>query len=445
MVAVLLTTTIYIHLAVTLGKDENHRVIIWDMFGYYLYLPAMFIYHDLKDLDFMPEIHTEYNSADGKTEYGTTRQPNGNRVMKYTAGLSILYSPFFFAAHEYAKRSVYKADGFSRPYQFALVLCGLFYALLGLLVLGSVLLHFFKDWIVALVIVLIAFGTNYYFYVVDEGMMSHNYLFLMLALVLWATIQWHRKPTLGYAVVLGVALGFSILIRPTEVLFAIIPIMWGIRGARDLSPQLIKFKSNWPHLMITGLFVALICSIQLTYWKYATGHLVYFSYKGEGGFNFLQPHIWQGLFSFKKGWLVYTPVMVFALLGIWFMRRQLPEFLPGILIFSVLYIYVVFSWNPWWYGGSFGMRAMVQTYALYSIPLACLATYVYRKWHRAVLFSIICSFFIYMNLYQSWQRQHNIIHWEDMHRDWYWDVFLKEEHSKRFSYWQPEQGLPNIQ
>lgn len=221
--------------------------------------------------------------------------------------------------------------------------------------------------------------------------------------------------------------------------------MWGIRGARDLSPQLIKFKSNWPHLMITGLFVALICSIQLTYWKYATGHLVYFSYKGEGGFNFLQPHIWQGLFSFKKGWLVYTPVMVFALLGIWFMRRQLPEFLPGILIFSVLYIYVVFSWNPWWYGGSFGMRAMVQTYALYSIPLACLATYVYRKWHRAVLFSIICSFFIYMNLYQSWQRQHNIIHWEDMHRDWYWDVFLKEEHSKRFSYWQPEQGLPNIQ
>lgn len=433
LIAVLLTILVYSIIAISLDKHTKHRVIIWDMFGYYAYLPATFIYNDLEDLEFVPDMHVKYMSADGQTEYGTTRQPNGKRVMKYTAGLSILYSPFFFLGHAIANHTNHDADGFSKPYQFAMVLCSLFYACIGLLVIRAVLLYFFNDWVAALVIILIAFGTNYYFYVVDEGMMAHNYLYLLLGLLILATIRWHEKPSLGYALLIGFALGMSILIRPTEVLFSIVPVMWGISSRHDLIPQVQKFLQHWKHVLIAGLVIILICSVQAVYWKYATGQWLYYSYKGEGHFDFRAPHIWQGLFSFRKGWFVYTPLMLFAIIGIWYMRRQLPQFLPGIIIFSILYIYVVFSWNPWWYGGSFGMRSMVQTYALFSIPLACFITAIFTSRFRGMLFALVCGFLIYLNLFQSWQRQHNIIHWENMNREWYWDVFLSKEHSKEFS------------
>jgi hypothetical protein len=104
------------------------------------------------------------------------------------------------------------------------------------------------------------------------------------------------------------------------------------------------------------------------YWKYITGELFFNSYVGEQ-FYFNNSHVLKGLFGFRKGWLIYTPIMLFSILGIYFLRNQLKHFFASISITLFIYIFVIFSWWCWWYGGSFGQRAMIDIYPLLAIPL----------------------------------------------------------------------------
>ena len=94
-----------------LGRSE--ATISWDVSGYYLYLPATFIYKDLKNLDFYNDVRDKYNfTPDFQQAY--LHRENGNYVMKYSMGQAIHLAPFFFCAHLYAINSeIYQADGYS--------------------------------------------------------------------------------------------------------------------------------------------------------------------------------------------------------------------------------------------------------------------------------------------------------------------------------------------
>jgi len=92
-----------------------------DGMGYYLYLPALFIYNDIGDYTATFEVLKQYqpNQADPREDiYGFRESPTGKVVNKYPVGGAILQAPFFFAAHLFAvSSSTYAADGFSLPYQ----------------------------------------------------------------------------------------------------------------------------------------------------------------------------------------------------------------------------------------------------------------------------------------------------------------------------------------
>jgi hypothetical protein len=128
--AIIILTTIFTS-RIWLGSN---RVINWDVSCYYAYLPAIFIFHDPK-LNFIKENPDEY--ANRITAYKTE---TGGRVIKMTMGLSLLYSPFFFAAHIIAPFTKYPADGYSEPYRLALLLSSLFFNVLGLVLLRKLLL-----------------------------------------------------------------------------------------------------------------------------------------------------------------------------------------------------------------------------------------------------------------------------------------------------------------
>lgn len=118
------------------------NILSWDVFGYYLYLPLTFIYHDLglNNENIIHEIIDKYHNS--ATFYQAIKLPAGNYVMKYSMGMSILYSPFFFIGHLYAKLSSYPADGFSLPYQYAVFFCGQVFTVTGIVVLRKVLIRF---------------------------------------------------------------------------------------------------------------------------------------------------------------------------------------------------------------------------------------------------------------------------------------------------------------
>jgi len=121
------------------------------------------------------------------------------------------------------------------------------------------------------------------------------------------------------------------------------------------------------------------------------------------------------LFGFRKGWLIYIPIMLFALVGIWHIYKTKKEYYLSILLFTIIYIYVAFSWWCWWYGGSYGQRVMIDIYPVLALPLAAFLKNIFelRKSSKQIWISVI-SFLTLLNLFQTTQAKFNIIHYDSM-------------------------------
>ncbi|MBI1224779.1 MAG: hypothetical protein GC192_06045 [Bacteroidetes bacterium] len=427
-------------------RPGTEATLAWDVSGYYLYLPATFIYHDLKQVKFLPTIIGKYQPS--FTPDQVIPAENGNQVMKYSSGMAVLYLPFFAIGHGLAKLTNYPADGFSLPYQAAVHLGGVFMAILGLWFLRKTLLHYFPDRIVGWVLLLISLGTNFFNYATFDAANAHGWLFMLLALLTYLTIRWYERPKLRITIGIGACIGLAALVRPTEILFAIVPLLWGIGSLSEFQQRLNFFKKNYLQLFVAASVTAAIGFIQLAYWKYVSGHWFVYSY-GEQGFSFLEPNFSNVFFSYKKGWLVYTPLMLFALLGFLplNLKREsnyetsesgLSTEIKGkrlststsnikfsILLFFLLNTWVVCAWDIWWYGGAFGQRAMIQSYPLLAFPLAAFLVFVGKKTWRQWMFGPLLAGCVVLNLFQTYQA-----HWgpwdpEAMNRAFYWRIFAK--------------------
>lgn len=157
--------------------------------------------------------------------------------------------------------------------------------------------------------------------------------------------------------------------------------------------------------------------IQLAYWKYASGHWLVYSYEDQG-FSWLKPHVKNYLFSYRTGWLVYTPMMLFAIIGLVPLFKRRLHFW-AVAVFSLLNLYIVMSWDIWWFGG----RAMVQSYAVWAFPFAAflesLDTARWKKWAVYPLFAV----FIYYNLWWTHQAHRGgLIDPYNMTKGYFWAV-----------------------
>ena len=401
----------------------TEATISWDVSGYYFYLPAIFIYKDLKKVGFLETIHQQYQPAG--SPYQAFQHESGNFVMKYSAGMAVQYLPFFLTAHALAAPLGYPADGFSRPYQVAISLGSILVAILGLWFMRRILSTYFEDKIVAATLLIIALATNYLDYSAINGAMTHNYLFTLYALLIWATIQFYERPGYVKALAIGLLIGLAALTRPTEAIACIIPLLWGVGTNWQAKERLSFFVRHWKKLAVAAFACAAVGSIQLLYWKYVSGDWVVYSYQDQG-FSWLKPHIRNGLFSYRAGWLMYTPVMVFALLGfITLIRIQRPLFWAT-FSFSLLFIYIAFAWDIWWYGGSLGQRSMVQAYAVLAFPLASFVDWAGRRAWTAYTFAALCLFFTYANLWWTHQAHRGgLFASEQMNRPYFQRVFLR--------------------
>ena len=154
----------------------------------------------------------------------------------------------------------------------------------------------------------------------------------------------------------------------------------------------------------------------MIYWKLVSGQWFYYSYTDET-FFFRDPQIISGLFSFRKGWLLYTPLMIAALAGIPLLRRYNPGWLLPVLLYVSLHIYVVFSWWTWWYGGGFGQRPMIETYAILAFPLGAIIHHAGLYARKIKALAVVVLFLLLAhNLMQTVQYYYGAIHWDSMSR-----------------------------
>ncbi len=390
----------------------RNQVISYDVAGYYAYLPMLFIEGDVRlakpwkyDMIQLVGVHEHPES--------------GGRHLKFTAGMAVLYAPFFAGAHAYAvATNPEEAHGFSMPYRVGIALAGLFYPMLGLWLLRRVLRHYVPDAAISWTLVALYAGTNLFYYATYRGAMSHGATFMLTAAMLYQADLWRRQEQPWRLLVLGLLAGLIVLVRPVNVL-----IPMAVAALFTLDGRLPKGLLT-PKRLAWAVAVAVAVGIpQLIYWKVSTGHWLIWSY-GREGFFWAEPAWIQGLFSWRKGWMLYTPLAAFMVFGFWGLARKKPTWALVVGLYLIVHAYVTFSWWAWWYGGSFGSRPMIDAYALLALPLAVYFQRMLEEaptWLRRVSLAAV-AVLVVLNLVQSYQYNAGYIHHDSMSQKAYWEV-----------------------
>jgi len=406
------------------NSDKGETPFMWDADQYYSYLPASFIYHDL-----------DFNYT---ARYWLTTAPNGHRVPKVTYGMALMFSPFFLLGHKIAINQNSPLTGYSEPYSTCVHYGSLFYGLMGLVILSFILRRFYSDKITALTIATLFFATNLFYYIMRDGEMAHCYTFFLISLFMLFTCKWHESPNSIYFLWLGLIMGLLTIIRPTEILVFIVFVGYGVTSFSNFTGKLkqILFSYKNVPLFLLGFFI--IWLPQMIFWKMKTDHFLFFSYGSDERFFWLDPKIVPILFGYRKGWFVYTPVMLFAMVGLFFiLKHKSSVFKTSIIIYLVLNIYMLSCWWCWWYGGGFGMRSLVQAYALLAIPLAAFYQYIFSLEFKVRFFVplvkcttvLLLAGFLWLNIFQTNQYDHpferKLLHYDSMSKAAYWRIFAK--------------------
>lgn len=401
--------------------EKNEKVIEWDVHNYYAYLPLQFIYGDIEIEDV-----ESYRYGDNLYHIWIEKTKDGRNVIKGPIGMVYMYGPFFFIGHLVALLTDnYPADGFSAPYKMFLLLGALLYFVVGLFFVKKILEYYnFADKHISIVLFLLGIGTNLLAYSSSFAPMPHVFNFALMAIFIYYSILWHSNQKFKYLVVLGLLLGIITQIRPTNILIVIFFLFYGINDIQSLTSKVKMFKNEFIRLSIFIPLGLLIWIPQFLYWKMATGNYIYYSF-GDEGFFFTDPKIIEGLFSFRKGWLIYTPVMIFSLIGMFLLKNEVKKLKFVIISFFVINIYIIFSWWCWWYGGTFGQRSMIDSYSLLAIPLAAFVQFLDKQITVKYIVYAVFLFFIWLNIFQTYQFEHKSLHYDSMSKELYFKQFGK--------------------
>lgn len=414
---------------------KKEVVINADGRGYYEYLPALFIYDDMH-FGYLDTLQTDYYDLEQmKAMYHNPlfEKP----INKYFAGTALLQSPFFAVAHAYTKfgQSEYKADGFSRPYQRAILFGAIFYLFVGFVFLRKLLQTYeLNGWWIAFIQFALLFATPLFTYTMYDPAYSHIYSFTLIAGFLYVVRKFATTSNPSDVLWTFIFLGLITIVRPVNILVVLfVPFL--VDSGKDLILKInVLFLQFWKFSLLgLMLFGAILC-VQFYISYLQTGNPFNYNY-GEEGFNFLAPRFSDFLFSYHKGFFLWTPwwFMLLILGALFWIKTKMFYHLITFFGAFVLISYVFSSWSSWSYGGSFGARPMVDFYAAFALA----AIPIYRSCNKLFLGIIVLLSIplAVINLIQSVQYQKAIIHWDGMDKDKYWQVFLDTNEKYSWYFW----------
>jgi len=412
--AMLVAATVWLAVIVTMAPWRGLQVINSDAYGYTRYLVAALSPHGLTSARTFDELGQAYPQLAPGTGYGAHPLPDGTVAFKYTMGMAVMHAPLFLSAHVYARWTGRPSDGFSGPYQVAIALSNWLWSVLALVVTGQLLLRWFSERVSAVVLLLLAFGTNAFYYSALTFGMTHMPSMCLFGATLLAALSWLERPRPAAAVLVGAGLGLIGLVRPTDLVFALIPMAVYLRHLASQPAD----RRRYTDVALSAAAALLVFTPQLIYWQLTTGSWLYYGYVGER-LNLFEPHVLEGLFGFQKGWLVYTPLMALSLTGLFLFGRSTPWLARAIGLLVAVHVFVAFAWPEWWYGAGFGARTMIQCYAVLALPMAsCVEWMAARRTAWAVVVMAVG-----LNLFQTWQLHSGILHATHMHRAAYVETF----------------------
>src|SRR5580704_8787691 len=308
-----------------------------DGVGYYAFARAILIQHSL---DFTPD----YNAAnasfrDARLDENGNPKPvfrtaTNHLENHFTVGPAILWAPFLIVAHvgvlvARALGSSVAADGFSAPYRFAMALGTAVYGFLGLLLAMRLASKYVGERWAFLATVAIWWASSLPVYMYFNPSWSHAHSAFVAALFLWYWHETRDARTLGRWILLGALAGLMLNVYyPNAILFVILP----FEAAREYSAAMRKATPSTPR--VSQLMARhLVFSITLIFCMLPTfivHRIIYGSMLDTGYIPINQwlwrsPYLFSVLFSANHGLLSWTPLLLFALIGLVAFWRSEPR------------------------------------------------------------------------------------------------------------------------
>ena len=270
-------------------------------------------------------------------------------------------------------------------------------------------------WIVSLSLI---FGTNIHYYLIYDFSVSHICNFLLSSAFVLNIFKWIQQSKLKFLGIALLILAFSIIVRPTNAIFFIFIPFLSLLLQKNLL-EVIKQTNFKQKQILIFLFLGLvILLIPLLLWKWQTNYWLVYSYQNEG-FNFFNPEVWKFLFSFEKGWLLWSPLILVSLILITLDAKRNFKLLLSFFLPLFLCIYVFSSWWCWTYGTGFGQRPLIEF-----IPFLLLLLFVFSDYWKKVF--VLAAFpLVILSMIQAYQTYNGILPSAEVTSSLYWQNFGK--------------------
>jgi len=412
-----------------LGNDKE--TIDADGIGYYDYLPSVFMYHDIDRKDKPVSMDSSfYNRIISKGVYIDYK---GYKLNKYPCGTAVLISPFFIYTYISQIRIDEDTNGYDFAYQKAVFYAAVFYLFLGLFLFKKLLqLYDINQINIVFLQLLTVLATSVTHYSNNEAAFSHVYSMFAISAFFYFAKSYFVTKNINQFIWACVCLALIALIRNVNIIIVFfIPFLAGsLINLKEGFNTIFKYPAK---LLIAILMMVAIISIQCIFWYLQVGKFIVYSYTDEG-FNFSSPAFIDILFSYRKGLFVYTPILFISLFGLVRFAFSKQYYLLFTWLFSFLVVnYVLSSWWCWYYGCSFGLRAYIEFYPMFFLLFALLINKL-SLWFKVPIVLISLAT-IPVNIIQTYQYKEFILHWVDMDRKGYWEVFLKQDDRFRGYLW----------
>jgi len=336
--------------------------IMSDKAGYYVYLPALFLY-EFKGNQFPAK-------TDSLTGNGFYLNPSNNKVQsKYPVGVAVLVSPFFLVAHTYAIITQTVADGFSMPYQNAIDFAAVFYLVLGLYFLNKFLLNYVSQRISTLTLCAVLLGSNLYYYAIFEGGYSHVFTFFLFSVWVYCLTIFDKTHSKKYWIFLCVIAAFVLLVRQINIVF-LLASLGLLSTIKSIYVQ--RTYKDWLQGIAIGI---LVLAPQILYNLYLTQTPFTYSYTNEAFIYWLNPKWKEVLVGFKNGWLSTNPIFILSIIGMVVLFTYHKQKSIVVFLISLACCYLYASWWAYDLGCGYGHRGFVDIYPFLSLPIAYAAAF----------------------------------------------------------------------
>jgi hypothetical protein len=356
-----------------------------------------------RDVDFDNEYRYFFEAGPGRNQgfvdtflEGTNEA--GRRPNFAPIGSAILWLPFYAGGHLAAGLSGVATDGLSHPYIAAVSYGSAIYGMLAVLLSAAIARRLLGR--SGLGAALLAWlGTPLLFYMYVAPGFAHACSAFAVALFIWVWLRIREQWTIAGVVALGLAAALLPMVREQDAFFVVGPALdfgrWAWRHlANDSSgPGMPSRRRVW----LLGTVGVTTCVA-----AYTPQLASYVALNGHPGpteavarkMSWTSPHFVEVLFSLEHGLLLWTPLALFAFVGLAWLcvggtrtrgasgpnatgtrARPHPDlaWIAGLmLLMCVLQVYVSGSVESWTVAGAFGQRRFVALTPLLTVGLAAL-------------------------------------------------------------------------